>query len=380
MTANNDFTIMVKPVGPDCNLSCSYCFYRSKASLFSDPHPRMDMRLLERFIIAYFEQHPGPVVPFTWQGGEPLLAGLEFFEHIQRLQRRHAPEGKTAFNAVQTNATLLNRDVARFFARNGWLVGISLDGPAACHDVYRRRAGRPTHGQVMSGLANLRKYRVEYNILCAVHAANQDQPEAVYRFLRDEAGANFIQFIPIVACGQGEPSPARVEPAAFGRFLSSVWDMWRQTDVGRVFVGHFDAALAAHLGQPGSLCAMAQDCGRALVLEHDGSLYTCDHFVDAEHCLGNIENQSLADLLASPTLSEFGRCKSGALPEACQACALRFACGGGCPKDRFSPSPGTPIAQYLCPGLTAFLTHADPDLADMAAVIRQQPAFRRATT
>jgi uncharacterized protein len=379
MAPFDPFTIMVKPVGPDCNLSCSYCFYRAKRSLFHEAHPRMGKQLLQRFVKSYLGHHPGPVVPFTWQGGEPLMAGLEFYQRLAGLQQEHTPEGKTATNAIQTNGILLNRDFARFFAAKDWLVGVSLDGPADCHDASRRRAGRPTHAEVMAAIRLLRDHGVATNILCAVHAGNQDRPLDVYRFLRDQAGASFIQFIPIVAVGNGRLGPASVEPAAFGRFLASVWDLWRAQDVGRVYVSHFDAALAAHLGQPGGLCAMARDCGRALVLEHDGSLYACDHFVDNAHCLGNLARQPLAELLDSPVLAAFGTEKSGNLPEPCRPCPMAFACGGGCPKDRFAASPGGPTSQYLCPGLKDFLTHTFADLTEMAAVIRHQPAFRRMT-
>lgn len=371
---------MVKPAGPDCNLTCSYCFYRNKRRLFKDAHPRLGRHVLERFVKSYLALHPGPDVPFAWQGGEPLLAGLPFFEQVVRLARRHAPPGKRPCHAVQTNATLIDRDFARFFARNAFLVGVSLDGPAACHDAYRRRAGEPTHAAVMAGLALLREHGVAYNVLCAVHAANQDQPEAVYRFLRDAAGAAYIQFIPIVADGAGSLCPASVAPDAFGAFLSRVWDVWRREDVGRVFVGHFDAALAAHLGQPGAICALARDCGRSLVLEHDGSLYACDHFVDARHCLGSLARQSLSELLASPALAAFGAAKAATLPAACRDCPNLFACGGGCPKDRLvAATPEALPEPYLCPGFKAFFRHAGPQLAAMAAVIRRQPAFRLVT-
>lgn len=379
MTPCKHFTIMVKPVGPDCNLACSYCFYRSKRSLFHKAHPRMGKQLLQRFVKSYLGHHPGQVVPFTWQGGEPLLAGLELYQRVARLQQDHTPEGKTASNAIQTNGTLLDRDFARFFAAQDWLVGISLDGPADCHDAYRRQAGRPTHADVMAGIRLLREYGVDTNILCAVHAGNQERPQDVYRFLRDEAGASFIQFIPIVAAGNGRLCPASVDPTAFGRFLASVWDLWRHQDVGRVYVSHFDAALAAHLGQPGGLCAMARDCGRALVLEHDGGLYACDHFVDSTHYLGNLTRQPLPQLLGSPVLAAFRTCKSGSIPAPCRQCPMAFACGGGCPKDRFAAYPGGPSSQHLCEGLKFFLTHTYAELAEMAAVIRRRPAFSHMT-
>ena len=370
---------MVKPVGPDCNLACAYCFYRPKRRLFPNAHPRMSKPLLERFVKSYLERHPGPVVPFAWQGGEPLLAGLDFFDRAARLQRRHAPPGKQAHNAVQTNGTLIDRDFARFFAREGWLVGVSLDGPPDCHDAYRRRAGRPTHREVMAGLALLRRDAVDFNVLCAVHAANQDRAAEVYRFLRDEAGATHMQFIPIVAAGDGGRCGADVDPAAFGTFLSAIWDIWRREDVGRVYVGHFDAALAAHLGQPGGLCAMARSCGQALVLEHDGSLYACDHFVDAAHRLGDLARQPLSELLAGPVLAAFRTRKAGELPADCRECPQLFACGGGCPKDRLAAAPGQPPTQRLCPGLRRFLDHAGPELAAMAEVVRRRPAFRLLT-
>ena len=285
---------MAKPVGPDCNLTCSYCFYRPKRQLFPSTRPRMSKHTLERFIKSYLHYHPGPVVPFAWQGGEPLLAGLEFFERALRLQRRHAPPGKQAHNAVQTNGILIDREFARFFARNGWLVGVSLDGPADCHDVFRHRAGRPTHQEVMAGISQLREQAVDFNVLCAVHAANQDRAAAVYRFLRDVAGATHIQFIPIVAAGDKGLCDASVAPTVFGDFLSAIWDIWRREDVGRVYVGHFDAALAAHLDQPGGLCAMARDCGEALVLEHDGSLYACVDLVLADHRLVDLNRQHMS--------------------------------------------------------------------------------------
>ena len=370
---------MVKPIGPDCNLACSYCFYRSKRHLFPQTRPRMPKHTLARFIKSYLHYHPGPIVPFAWQGGEPLLAGLEFFEQATRLQHRHAPPGKQVHNAVQTNGVLIDREFARFFARNSWLVGISLDGPADCHDAFRRRAGRPTHQDVMAGITLLREQAVDFNVLCAVHAANQTRAAELYRFLRDAAGATHIQFIPIVAAGDKGLCDASVDPAAFGDFLSTIWDIWRREDVGRVYIGHFDAALAAHLGQPGGLCAMARDCGEAVVLEHDGSLYACDHFVDAAHRLGDLNRQPLSELLADPILAAFKTRKSGELPAPCRECPMLFACGGGCPKDRLAAAPGQPPTQYLCRGLRRFLAHAGPDLAAMAAVVRRQPAFQLLT-
>mgnify|MGYP000854521198 CR=1 FL=1 len=373
------FTIMAKPAGPDCDMACSYCFYRAKRTLFARPHPRMRQDALERFITDYLELHPGPEVPFAWQGGEPLLMGLAFFEEVLRLQRLHTPPGKRPSNAVQTNGLRIDGAFARFFARNQFLLGVSLDGPASCHDVYRRRAGKPTHALVMEALRRLRDAGADFNILCAVHAANQDRPQEVYRFLRDQAGAAFLQFIPIVAGSGGTLCPVSVAPESFGTFLCGVWDIWRREDVGRVFVGHFDAALAAFLGQPGGLCAMAPRCGRALVLEHDGSLYPCDHFVDPAHRLGDILSHPLAELLDGPALAAFGQRKPD-LPPDCRACPVLFACGAGCPKDRLAPDPlGGPPAPYLCPGFKRFFRHAGPELAAMAQAVRRQPAFQRMT-
>jgi uncharacterized protein len=376
--ADDGFTIMAKPVGADCNMACAYCFYRHKRSQLPRPHPCMDRAVLERFVKQYLALHPGPVAHFAWQGGEPLLAGLRFFDLALRLMRRHAPQGVMATNAIQTNATLIDRDFARFFAQNDILVGVSLDGPADCHDAYRRLGGGPSHDRVMAAVALLREHGVNFNILCAVSAANQDRPDDVYRFLRDEAGASFLQFIPIVEAGPRGLCEASVDPTAFGAFLSRIWDIWQANDVGRVFVGHFDAALAAHLGQPGGLCAMARDCGRSLVLEHDGRLYACDHFVDDAHCLGSLAKTPLAALLAAPVLTDFQARKSATSAAVCRDCPVAFACGGGCPKDRILPDPhGGPPLQYLCAGLRAFLTHAGPQLAHMAAEIRTRPEFRR---
>ncbi|NDY55974.1 anaerobic sulfatase maturase [Desulfovibrio sulfodismutans] len=371
---------MAKPVGADCNMACSYCFYRHNRRPFPKTPPRMDRRVLERFIKRYLAAHPGPVVHFAWQGGEPLLAGLDFFELALSLERRHAPPGVMVTNAVQTNGTLIDRDFARFFARNDILVGVSLDGPADCHDAFRRLEGGPSHDRVMAGLFCLQEHGVAYNILCAVHAANQDRPGEVYRFLRETARADFIQFIPIVAAGPRGLCEESVDPAAFGAFLSHVWDLWLARDVGRAFVGHFDAALAARLDQPGGLCAMGGNCGRSLVVERDGSLYACDHFVDAEHRLGNLARQPLPELLDSPVLAEFAARRSATLPAGCRECPVQRACGGGCPKDRVLPDPagGSPL-HYLCAGYRAFLTHADPVLDTMAAAIRKRPDFTRLT-
>jgi len=376
------FHVMLKPSGPRCNLACDYCFYLGKTALYPEVRRfRMSDAVLETYIRDHIAAHAEiglNEVMFVWQGGEPTLLGLPFFRRVLEVQRRHCPAGFRVSNAIQTNGVLLTPEWAAFLREAGFLVGISLDGPQALHDRHRvDRAGRPSHDAVMRGLDLLRRHGVEFNVLCVVHAHNVLKPKEVYRFLRAE-GVEFVQFIPLVdpvPGGGGAVTPASVPPAAFGRFLCTVFDLWVSHDVGRVFVQFFDEQLALWMGRPASLCVFAEVCGPALALEQNGDLYACDHFVDPDHRLGNILAQPLAQMAWSDRQARFGAAKAD-LPRQCLECPTRFACNGGCPKDRILPtSDGAPGLNYFCASYRQFFAHAGPKLRQMAGLIAAgQPA------
>ena len=383
---------MAKPVGAICNLECAYCYFLSKEQLFPGSSFRMSRETLERYVREYLAAQPPGEVTFAWQGGEPTLLGLDFFEAAVALQRQHCPPGRRVVNTIQTNGTKLDDDWCRFLRRHDFLVGISIDGPRALHDAYRvDKAGAGSFERVMAGLTALRRYGVEYNVLTTVHAANQHAPLQVYRFLRDEAGARFMQFIPIVerAPGNGSGScpsadgPAAagavtarsVDAAAYGAFMSSVFDEWVRRDVGRVFVQLFDVTLGAYAGAPGGLCIFDETCGGALALEHTGDVYACDHFVEPAHHLGNLSERPLAELAADPRQRAFGLAKRDTLPRACRECEVRWLCHGGCPKDRIGSAPdGEDGLNYLCEGYRRFFTHSAPLMRFMARELRERRA------
>jgi uncharacterized protein len=366
--------VMVKPVGPACNLACAYCYYLGKHALFP---PGEDLRMpgdvLERFVREHIRASPGPQVPFVWQGGEPTLLGLDFFRQVVALQGRYLPPGWTARNALQTNGTLLDEDWCAFLREHGFLVGLSLDGPAPLHDGFRRdKLGRPTQAAVLRGLRLLQRYGVEHNVLCVVHRDNARRPLEVYRYLRG-LGVSWIQFIPLVepAAGGGV-SPRSVRPEDFGAFLIAVFEEWVRHDIGRVFVQLFEECAAVWAGLPASLCVLQETCGRCVVMEHNGDLYACDHFVRPEYRLGNLATLDLASLAADPRLRSFGAAKRDSLPRQCRACEVRFICQGGCPKDRLARTPdGEPGLNYLCAGYRRFFRHIDPYMRRLAALWRE---------
>lgn len=372
------FHVMIKGGGSRCNLDCRYCYYLSKERLYPGGTFRMSDELLERFTRQYIEAQPGPEVTFSWQGGEPALLGLNFYERALAYQQKYRRPEMVIRNAFQTNGILLDRAWAEFFARNRFLVGVSLDGPPEMHDAYRvDPRGAPTHARVMRGIAALREHGVEYNILCCVHRANADHPVEVYRYLRDVAGAGFIQFIPVVE--HDGPAGSResfrvtrrsVGGRKYGEFLIGVFDEWIAGDVGRVFVQIFDAALAAWCGARPGICIFEETCGLALVLEHNGDLYACDHYVEPGHLLGNLGDANLADLAGSQAQIRFGRAKLAGLPRYCLDCDVRFICQGECPKNRIRRTPaGEPGLSYLCAGYKAFFTHIARPMSRMRARI-----------
>lgn len=373
------FHIMVKPRGAICNLDCEYCFYLRKENLYPGGSFRMLDELLENFVRQYIESQRVPQVNFAWQGGEPTLMGLDFFHKVVAYQKKYAPPGVQIENALQTNGTRLNDAWCQFFAENHFLIGISLDGPRGLHDRYRKdKGGGDTFDRVVRGVKLLKKHRVDFNILTCVSSANVNQPLEVYRFLRDEIGARFIQFIPIVerdnetGFQQGTVLTARsITGKQYGEFLIAIFDEWLRRDVGRVFVQMFDTALGRWLGAPGGLCVFQETCGLALAMEHNGDLYSCDHFVEPDYLLGNIRQTPMAELVSSPQQRKFGLDKRATLPRYCRECPVLFACNGGCPKDRTDTTPdGEPGLNHLCAGFKAFFTHVDEPMRQMAELLR----------
>ncbi|HRW82751.1 MAG TPA: anaerobic sulfatase maturase [Methanothrix sp.] len=373
------FHLMAKPTGAICNLGCRYCFFLSKKSLYPKSSFRMSDELLESYIRQYAEAQRSPSVTVAWQGGEPTLMGLDFFRRSIELEEKYRRPGFIFQNTMQTNGTLLDDEWCEFFSENNFLIGLSLDGPRELHDAYRvDKAGGPTFDRVMNAARLLRKHKVDFNILTTVHAANQDHPLEVYRFLRDEVKTDFIQFIPIVerenstGFQEGDRVTDRsVDPERYGRFLIAVFDEWVRRDVGKTFVQIFDVALAAWFGTPSGICAFSETCGTAMVMEHNGDVYSCDHFVEPKYLLGNINERPLASIAGSEKQRKFGRDKLETLPEYCRRCEVRFACNGECPKNRFVKTPdGEPGLNYLCPAYKEFFRHIDGSMRFMASELR----------
>ena len=383
--ANSGFHIMTKPIGPVCNLDCKYCFYLEKENLYPNTRDwKMSPATLERYIRDYVAAQPSGSVQFAWQGGEPALLGVDFFRTVVELQHKHAA-GKSIHNALQTNGTLIDDEWGEFLAQHNFLVGVSIDGPRELHDSYRVDKGSaPTFDRVMRGISKLKKHNVEFNTLTVVNRRNSQHPVEVYRFLR-EIGSGFMQFIPIVERRAAAPDPNgliliqpsynepamvtewSVESEQYGRFLARVFDEWVKRDVGRCFVQMFDVALESWLGMEASLCVFRKTCGSALAMEHNGDVYSCDHYVYPENRLGNIMEAALETLASSPAQQAFGNHKRDSLPRMCRECDVRFACNGECPKHRFMQTPdGEPGLNYLCAGYKYFFRYIDPYMRFMA--------------
>ncbi len=373
------FHLLAKPTGPICNLDCEYCFYLSKEALYPGDRFRMGDDLFETFLRQYIGSQPDGEVTIAWQGGEPTLVGVEFFRRAVELAERLRRPGQQLQHTIQTNGTLLTDEWCELLAAHRFLVGVSIDGPPRLHDRYRvDKRGAPTSERVLTGLRLMQRHGVDVNVLCTVHAANQGHPLEVYRYFRDELGCAFIQFIPIVervnetGFQEGDTVTDRsVDPVAWGSFLEVVFDEWVRRDVGTVFVQLFDAALASWCELPSTLCIFRETCGDALALEHNGDLYSCDHFVEPAHLLGNIATTSMVELVTSPKQRSFGQAKADTLPAYCRACDVRFACNGECPKNRFTLTPdGEPGLNYLCAGYKSFFTHIDGPMKLMAELLR----------
>jgi uncharacterized protein len=389
------FHVMTKPIGPICNLDCKYCFYLEKEKLFpSNEKFQMSDEVLETYIRQYIASQDVPEVSFAWQGGEPTLLGVKFFRKVVELQRKHAG-GKRVSNALQTNGTLLDDEWGEFLHGNGFLVGLSIDGPAKLHNAYRvDKKGRATYDEVIRGLRVLKKHRVEFNTLTVVNRINSRHPLEVYRFLRD-IGSGFLQFIPLVErLGDAEATrlgldlalPPRVdeegsrrlpvtdwsvEPKQYGEFLCAIFDEWVKRDVGKAFVQIFDVTLGNWFGEKGGLCVFSETCGNALAMEHNGDVYSCDHYVYPHYKLGNVLNADLGALVASESQRRFGRDKASTLPRYCLGCEVRHLCHGECPKHRFIRTPdGEAGLNYLCRAYKRFFNHSAPAMRRMTDLLR----------
>lgn len=369
--------VMLKPAGAHCNLACKYCYYLEKNKLYPTAQRHlMSDEMLEQFTREYIEAQTMNQVLFTWHGGEPLLRSIDFYRKALSLQQKYA-RGRRIDNVIQTNGTLLTDEWCEFFAQNHWLVGISIDGPQPDHDHYRlTAAGKPSWQKVMQGIKLLKKHGVEWNAMAVVNAYNANHPLEFYRFFK-ENGCQFLQFTPIVerqtrhedgrtlaslADKNEIPlSEASVTPEQWGYFLSAIFDEWVRKDVGKIFVEIFDCTLANWMGISPGICAYSKECGHAGVMEHNGDVYSCDHFVFPEYKLGNIRDHSLIDMLYGEQQQEFSRLKHSSLPRQCKECDMEFACHGECPKNRFMKDKyGDSGLNYLCPGYYHYYQHVAP--------------------
>ncbi len=392
-----DFHLLAKPSGSTCNINCTYCFFLSKEALYPNDKSRMSEETLEEYIRQLLDSHRSAQVTIAWQGGEPTLMRLDFFKKSVEFANKHKKPGQTLLHTFQTNGILLDDEWCAFFKEHNFLVGLSVDGPRDIHDAYRQdRAGKGTFDRVMNGWELLRKYGVDFNILCTVNAANETRGREVYRFFRDELHAEWIQFIPIVEratkdtvdiANQGWAEQAgrnrllytqngtlvterSVGGRQYGQFMIDVFDEWIRNDVASVFVQLFDVTLEAYFGRH-LLCIHAPTCGAAPVLEHNGDLYSCDHYVEPKYKLGNIFETHMAEMMASPEQKKFGSDKRDTLTAQCKRCEVLQLCNGGCPKDRFSLSrDGEPGHNYLCQGLELFFKHTRPAMVTMAQLLR----------
>jgi uncharacterized protein len=376
------FHVMAKPTGAACNLRCEYCFFLKKEKMYPASDFRMSDEVHEAYIKQLFEAHQVPQVTVAWQGGEPTLMGLDFFRRSMEFQNKYAKPGTLVENTLQTNGILLDDEWCRFLHENKFLIGLSMDGPKELHDVYRKdKGGHGTFDRVVKAARLLQDHKVEFNLLCTVNSKHADHPLDVYRFFRDDLKAQYIQFIPIVERinGNGETgfqdgnkvTDRSVRPDQWGPFLIGIFDEWVKWDVGRTFVLNFDGALAGWLGRAGTVCIFGPTCGEGTALEHNGDLYSCDHF-EPDHYLGNILRTPMIELVASEKQRKFGRDKRDTLPGYCRQCEVVHICNGECPKNRFIEAPdGEPGLNYLCEGFKAFFLHADRPMKIMAELIRK---------
>ena len=396
------FHVIVKAIGSACNIDCSYCFYLHKEQLLTQHRGnRMPLDLLERYIIQHIQAHNGDEIVFSWQGGEPTLLGIPYFERIVSLQKKHCPPDRKISNNLQTNGTLLTEEWCLFLKENDFLVGISIDGPEELHNACRKgRSGQPTFENVMRGIGLLRKHSITFNTLTVVNRYNARYPREVYHFLRQVVGSTYIQFIPCVepkdfrtTAPQHWPSTSTpvagstaarpgsedsvvtewsVDADDWGYFLSLAFDEWFRNDLGTVLVNLFETAVVQTMGLPAQICTMAQHCGKITALEHDGTVYSCDHYVYPEYALGNIGDNHLGNLIHNRHQNQFGLDKCVTLPEYCNKCEYLSLCWGECPKNRFLRTPDSqPGLNYLCSGFKQFFRYVEPRLKYIASCLQQ---------
>lgn len=366
------FHVTAKPAGARCNLRCTYCYYLEKSGLYSaQPSHVMSDEMTEMFIRDYIRAQPSQEVHFTWHGGEALLRDTDYYRRVVKWQQKYA-DGHTVTNSLQTNGTLLNDEWCRFFRKNGWLIGISIDGPQHLHDKYRMTVlGKPSFREVMRGVELLDRHGVEWNALAAINSFNAEEPEEFYDFFKS-IGCKYIQFTPVVermldggALASADDAGTAVtdfsvRPAQWGRFACGVFDRWVRDDVGRVFVQLFDAVLANWVGVTPAVCTMAPTCGHAVALEFNGDVYCCDHFVFPQYLLGNLRSKTFDDMIMSSRQRNFGMDKKRMLADRCRTCEYLFACNGECPRNRFVQSGSGPKLNYLCEGYRIFFEHVAP--------------------
>ncbi len=387
------YNVMAKPVGARCNLSCKYCYYLEKKNLYkNDSISIMPETVLEKFIKQYIQSQSAPVISFVWQGGEPMLAGLEFFQAAVDYQNYYAA-GRQIINAFQTNGTLINEKWCKFFKQHNFLAGISVDGPEKMHDHYRLdNRGAKTWHKVMGGIKLLQEYKVDFNTLTVINDHNANYPLEIYSFLKS-IGSRYHQYIPIVEQaatdedhyplslvspdykGKTKITGWSVSPEKFGDFYIKIFDQWVRNDVGSIFVQMFDVMLANWISEPGLLCVYDKTCGNAAVIEHNGDVYSCDHYVYPENLLGNILNEPLLEMMLSVKQQKFGADKRDTLTALCRNCNFLSICNGGCPKNRISTAPGGERGlNYLCRGLKSLFNHVTPYMNFMADELRNKRA------
>lgn len=375
------FNMMLKPIGSVCNLKCTYCYYLDKADMY-DKQSIMPLDLLEKIIREYFEVNDSEQVVFDWHGGEPLLLGLDYFKKIVEIQRKYKKD-KRVFNTIQTNGVLLDDDYVSFFKHNNFLVGVSIDGPQSIHDKYRKDKGEnPTFVRVMRGIERLHRHAVDFNTLTTVSKAGEGKGLEVYRFMKD-IGSRYMQFMPVleyvssidgrIVSPDGENLSLThwsVEPLEYGKFMCDIFDNWVRNDVGGYFVNLFDSTLANYCGVSPGTCVYSETCGANAVVEHNGDVYPCDHFVYPKHKIGNAEKSSLEEMMSSDKIVKFGIDKRNSLPSTCLRCKFYFACHGECPKHRFAKTKqGEAGLNSLCEGLYYFFSHVDSHMLKMKELI-----------
>lgn len=372
--ASRDFQVFVKPIGSKCNLHCQYCYYLEKDRIYPHRETRMHYDILEKYIAQHIEATPGNVITFSWHGGEPTLLGLNYFRKVMEIQKKHQPPNTTILNGIQTNGTLISDNWCRFLAEENFAVGLSLDGPREMHNRYRKtKDNKPTYDQTIQGYYKLHRHRVHIDILCVVNSHNVKFPQRVYRFF-EEIDAKYISFLPLV---EFQPfttenvSERSISPESWGSFLCKVFDEWIENGIGKIKIQIFEEATRTAFDQEHSLCIFRPTCGDIPIIEHNGDFYSCDHYVDVEHRLGNITETSFVELLESPTQKRFGQDKLLYLPSFCITCEVRAMCNGGCPKNRFKTThEGEPGLNYLCAGYKRFFNYCQPFVSEVAALWR----------